>query len=207
MRLCLHVTTLLNYSSTAMIITQQQLKAIVPNIKPANLQVYTEQLNIYMPQYGIDTLARITPFLANLAHESGSFNYTREIASGAAYEGRKDLGNVHPGDGKKFRGRGLIQITGRGNYKWCSMGMYGDDRLLEQPELLEQPGPATQSACWFWAVAKKLNDVADKPDDYVRVWRGKKYSRFEWIVLLINGGQNGLTERKAFYARALAILQ
>lgn len=187
-------------------IDREQLKAIVPSIKPGNLDIYTEQLAIFLPKYEINTPARITQFLANLAHESGSFNYTREIASGAAYEGRKDLGNIHPGDGRKFRGRGLIQITGRGNYKWCSIEMYGDDRLIDKPELLEQPGPATESACWFWANAKKLNTIADFPDTWTKVRKGKTYTRFEWIVLLINGGQNGIAERKLFYERAKKVI-
>lgn len=187
-------------------ITREQLKSIVPSIKPGNLDIYTEQLNIFLPKYEINTPARITQFIANLAHESGSFNYTREIASGAAYEGRKDLGNIHPGDGKKFKGRGLIQITGRANYLWCSKVMYNDARLVEKPELLEQPGPATQSACWFWADAKKLNAIADLPDGWTKERKGKVYSRFEWIVLLINGGQNGLSDRKGFYERAKKVI-
>lgn len=187
-------------------ITAEQLKAIVPGIKPANLPVYTDLLNQFMPKYEINTPGRICPFLANLAHESGSFNYTREIASGKAYEGRADLGNIEAGDGVKFRGRGLNQITGRGNYQWCSKALYGDTRLIEHPELLEQPAAATESACWFWRDVKKLNVIADKPDDYIHVFRGKPYGRFEWIVLLINGGQNGLAERKAFYERAKAVI-
>lgn len=187
-------------------ITSSQLKFIVPHIKPANLDIYVPLLNIYMPQYEINTYARITQFLPNLAHESGSFNYTREIASGGAYEGRVDLGNIHPGDGKRYRGRGLIQVTGKNNYLWCSKSLYGDDRLIDHPELLEQSDPATKSACWFWAEAKKLNQIADLPDTWTKTFRKKEYSRFEWIILRINGGQNGIAERKAFYERAKKII-
>lgn len=187
-------------------ITKEHLKAIVPGIKPANLEIYVPLLNIYMAEYEINNKARITQFLANLAHESGSFNYTREIASGAAYEGRTDLGNTQAGDGRRFRGRGLIQLTGRANYAWCSQGLFGNDRLVENPSLLEEPEAATKSACWFWAVAKTLNAIADLPDTWTKTWKGKTYSRFEWIVLRINGGQNGLAERKAFYERAKKVI-
>lgn len=192
-------------------ITIDQLKAIVPSIRPANLQLYTDLLNRFMPKYGIDTPGRVAPFLANLAHESGSFNYTREIASGKAYEGRKDLGNTQPGDGPRYKGRGLIQITGRDNYEWCSRSLYSDPRLINNPELLEKPEAATESACWFWRDVKKLNGIADMPDNWVHARKMKDgstklYNRFEWIVLLINGGQNGLAERKAFYERAKAVI-
>lgn len=192
-------------------ITTEQLKAIVPAIKAANLQVYADQLNEFMPKYDITTPARICPFLANLAHESGSFNYTREIASGTAYEGRHDLGNNQPGDGERFRGRGLIQITGRGNYEWCSKALYKDLRLINTPELLEAPPAATESACWFWKVVKNLNAVADKHDTYTHTRTAKDgsqhtYSRFEWIVFLVNGGQSGINERKAYYERAKLVI-
>lgn len=187
-------------------LTNDQLKSIVPGIKPDNLNIYVPLLNIYMAEYEINTPARMTQFLANLAHESGSFNYTREIASGAAYEGRTDLGNTQPGDGKLFPGRGLIQITGRAMYAWLSQALYGDDRLVKNPSLLEHPDAATKSACWFWAIAKKLNEVADLPETWTKTWKGKTYSRFEWIVLRINGGQNGIAERKAFYERAKKVI-
>lgn len=192
-------------------LTTNQLKAIVPGIKPGNLQVYTDQLNIFMPKYDITTPARICPFLANIAEESGSFNYTREIASGAAYEGRHDLGNNQPGDGERFKGRGLIQLTGRGVYEWCSRALYKDRRLIDTPELLEQPAPATESACWFWKEVKNLNLIADSPDTFVHTRTAKNggqltYGRFEWIVFLINGGQNGLAHRQVFYNRAKTVI-
>lgn len=187
-------------------ITKEQLKAIVPGIKPENLDIYVPLLNIYMAEYEINNKARVTQFLANLAHESGSLNYTREIASGEAYEGRKALGNTEPGDGRRFRGRGLIQLTGRANYAWCSQAMYGDDRLVKNPLLLEAPDAATKSACWFWAIAKKLNEIADLPDTWKKTFKGRTYSRFEWIVLCINGGQNGIADRKAFYERAKKVI-
>lgn len=187
-------------------ITTDQLKAIAPSIKPGGLQLYTDLLNLYMPKYDITTPARIAPFLANLAHECASFNHMREIASGAAYEGRADLGNTQPGDGRRFPGRGGIQITGRGMYEWCSKALYKDLRLINNPELLERPPAAIESACWFWKVVKGLNAIADQPDSYTHVFKGNTYDRFEWICFKINGGTNGMQERKAFYERAKAII-
>ncbi|WP_212590530.1 glycoside hydrolase family 19 protein [Williamwhitmania taraxaci] len=138
-----------------------------------------------MANFEISTPLRIRHFIAQLAHESGSFQYVREIASGNAYEGRKDLGNVNAGDGVKFKGRGLIQITGRANYEKCSLALFGDRRLLDNPELLELPDNAVKSAAWFWQ-SHGLNALADKDD--IRA-----------ITKRINGGYNGLVDRMAFY--------
>lgn len=153
---------------------------------------YAPYLDKYMPLYGINSLRRIRHFLAQLAHESGSFIYVREIASGEKYEGRKDLGNVIKGDGKKFKGRGLIQITGRANYEKCSVAIFGDKRLLDNPELLELPEWAVVSACWFWKT-HGLNEIADTDN-------------IQAVTRKINGGLNGLDSRKAFYERAKKII-
>ena len=91
-----------------------------------------------------------------------------------AYEGRRDLGNTEPGDGVRFRGRGLIQITGRTNYRACSLGLYGDERLLQQPEILEGTVDACRSAGWFWQTMN-LNKLAD-------------IGAFRPITRAINGG-------------------
>lgn len=144
-----------------------------------------------MPQYGIDTDLRASAFLAQIGHESLQLIYTAEIASGVRYEGRADLGNTEPGDGKRFKGRGLIQITGRANYAACSQALFNDDRLLQFPELLEDPRYAVHSACWFWQ-KHGLNELADKRD-------------FRTITRRINGGFNGLAERTAFYETALNV--
>jgi putative chitinase len=170
-------------------ISEQQLLQIIPNAgKRAG--VFLVPLLDAMAEFEIDTPARATAFLAQIAHESGSLRYVREIASGAAYEGRSDLGNFEPGDGPYFRGRGLIQITGRANYTKCAEAL--DLPLLEEPELLEEPVNACRSAAWFWA-SHGLNELADK-GDFIRITRR------------INGGINGLEDRQAFYERAKRVL-
>ena len=172
-------------------ITLDQLRRIMPYAGD-RAAIYLDPLNQAMAEFGIDTPARQAGFLAQIAHESGSLLYTREIASGAAYEGRRDLGNTEPGDGMRFRGRGLIQITGRHNYKICSLALYGDERLLDKPWLLESMIGACRSAAWYWS-AFGLNALADAGD-------------IKRMTRRINGGLNGLAERQAYYARAVIIL-
>lgn len=172
-------------------ITVDQLKKIIPYAS-SRATVFLEPLNGAMTEFCIDTLARQTAFLAQVAHESGSLRYVREIANGYAYEGRADLGNLEPGDGQRFKGRGLIQITGRTNYRECSRALYGDDTLLVQPELLEGVVPACRSAAWFWW-SRGLNSIADAGD-------------FRKITRVINGGFNGYDDRLAYYQRAQKVL-
>ena len=137
---------------------------------------------------------RVAAFITQIGHESGQLKYVKEIwgptAAQAKYEGRKDLGNTVAGDGSKYRGRGLIQITGRANYMACGEALSLD--LIKQPELLEKPQQACMSAAWFWAT-KGLNTLADA-------------DQFEKITRRINGGQNGAADRQALYARALKVL-
>ena len=161
------------------------LRVAAPFATAENIAKYANYLEIFMPKYGIDTTLRQRHFLAQVLHESGSLRYVRELASGEAYEGRKDLGNTQPGWGVAYKGRGLLQISGHANYLACSRALFGDNTLLLQPELLEQPRYAVESACWFWK-ANNLNALADK-DDIVAVTKR------------INGGTNGLESRKSFY--------
>lgn len=139
-----------------MIITNEDLKAMLPLSSEANRKKYIEWLNYFMLKYDINTDKRIAAFIAQIGHESGQLRYVEELASGSAYEGRKDLGNTQKGDGKRFKGRGLIQITGRYNYALISKDL-GED-FISNPELLSTPKYAVQSACWFWN-KNKLNDL------------------------------------------------
>ena len=165
------------------------LLKIMPHAK-SRVQDFLEPLNAAMREFHINTPERQAAFLAQIAHESGELRYVKEIASGIAYEYRKDLGNTQPGDGMKFKGRGLIQITGRNNYHECGNALGVD--LITSPELLETNDMACRSAAWFWA-SHGLNDLADKGD-------------FERITKRINGGLNGLKERQAYYVKAMLYL-
>lgn len=173
-------------------ITLDQIKRIIPN-SGTKAGIFIGPLVEAMKEFHIiDSLARQAAFLAQVAHESGSFCYTRELASGKAYENRADIGNTEPGDGPRFKGRGLIQITGRVNYTSCSLALYGDKTLLKTPELLEEVEPACRSAAWFW-YSHGLNALADS-------------YQFERITRRINGGLNGQAERLAFYLCAQEVL-
>jgi putative chitinase len=101
-----------------MILTIEKLRACMP-ASGARAPIFVEALNHAMLEFDIDTPQRQACFLAQIAHESGSLNYVEELASGADYEGRRDLGNTHEGDGKKFKGAGLLQVTGRTNTLAC----------------------------------------------------------------------------------------
>ena len=166
-------------------ITETQLKACMPSAKDENIKKFIAPLNLTLEKYAINTPKRISAFLAQLAHESGSLRYVEEIASGGTYEGRKDLGNTQPGDGVRFKGRGLIQITGRSNYAALSSALNFD--FLKEPEKLELPGAASLSAGWFWNL-KKLNELADVDD-------------FRKITKKINGGYNGWDDRVKHWER------
>ncbi len=176
-----------------MSITQQQLLQILPNAGPV-AGVFVPVLNAAMVHYQIIGPKRVAAFIAQIGHESGQLKYVKEIwgptVAQAKYEGRKDLGNTVAGDGSKYRGRGLIQITGRANYMACGEGLGLD--LVKQPELLEKPQHACMSAAWFWAT-KGLSTLADA-------------GQFDKITQRINGGQNGAADRQALYARALKVL-
>ena len=173
-------------------ITIEQLKFICPAISFKNLMAYQPILNEQMPLFSVDSNLRKQHFIAQIAHESGQFLYVKELASGKEYEFRKDLGNVNAGDGVKFKGRGLIQITGRSNYSKLSIYLFGNDILLSKPELLEIPENAVKSALWFWK-SKNINLFADA-DNLTKITR------------IINGGLNGFDSRQAFLLRAKKII-
>lgn len=179
-------------------ITESQLIEIMPHARK-RAALWLEPLNVAMTEFGIDTSRRVAAFLAQIAHESAELRYVRELASGEAYDtGRpaERLGNTldADGDGQRFKGRGLIQITGRYNYRQCSMALFGDSQiLLDEPELLEEPNNAARSAAWYWWV-RGLNVTADCPNS------------FQTITRVINGGLNGYAERVAYFEQAKRVL-
>ena len=143
--------------------------------------------------YHADTPLRIAMFVAQAAHETAGFRYLEEIASGEAYEGRRDLGNTQRGDGKRYKGRGVFQLTGRANYARCSKALFENESvLLDAPWLLADPEAAATSAGWYWDW-KQLNIPADAKNVLA-------------VTKKINGGTNGLAERQRLYGRALYVL-
>ena len=133
-------------------ITLQQLRRAMPQATAANCERFLEPINVAMRRYLINTPLRQAHFLCQIAWESGQLRYTEEIASGTKYEGRKDLGNTQTGDGVRYKGRGLIQITGRANYKKYGIFIGKDMEDVRQQNwlLLKEPKLAADSAGWFW---------------------------------------------------------
>ncbi|WP_223505516.1 glycoside hydrolase family 19 protein [Pseudomonas sp. GL-RE-29] len=200
-------------------ITQQQLLQILPNAGPV-AGVFVSALNDAMTRFNIEGRLRVAAFLAQIGHESGqlrtlveNLNYSAEglirtwpkrfnlmTATSVArkpeqianivYASRLGNGPAVTGDGWRYRGRGLIQVTGWVNYQACGSALSVD--LLSKPELLEQPGYAALSAAWFWS-SNGLNELADA-------------ERFEAITRKVNGGLNGQADRLAIYKRALEVL-
>lgn len=175
-------------------ITAEQLKLIYPAASSANIDKFVGPLNETMDEYGINTILRRSAFLSQVGEESGQLRYTREIwgptPAQLRYEGRLDLGNTEPGDGRRFLGRGLIQITGRANYRNCGDAL--GKNLVSNPQLLEVPDLAAKSAGWYWD-SRNCNAPADVAD-------------LEKVTRLINGGLTNYMNRLEIYGRALGVL-
>lgn len=171
-------------------VSPEQLRRIMPNLSADRAAAMTPHLNRAMQEAGITTPKRAAAFIAQLAHESGQLRYFEELASGRAYEGRRDLGNTQPGDGTRFKGRGPIQLTGRANYAAASKALGVD--LVNNPELAARPDVGFRVAAWYWK-SRGLNELADRGD-------------FDGITRRINGGQNGAADRRQFHRRASEVL-
>lgn len=171
-------------------VTDDELKQIMPNCASAKREAYLPFIQQAMQEFEITSYLREAAFLAQLAHESGELRYMEEIASGSAYEGRKDLGNTQPGDGKRFKGRGPIQLTGRANYEKYG-GLLGLD-LVNNPTIAATPEVGFRIAGQFWKL-NGLNPLADQQN-------------FREITKRINGGYNGLEDRTMYYDRAKKVL-
>lgn len=165
--------------------TPAEWKAILlqaePHAKPWIVDGFADALPELCEKFEINTKLRQSHFIAQCAHESDHFRTTVEYASGAAYEGRKDLGNTHAGDGKKFKGRGLIQLTGRFNYQKAAQEF--KQPFVDDPELVMRFPWAASVSAWFWRTFD-LNTIADTDD--VRA-----------VTRRVNGGLNGLDSRVA----------
>jgi putative chitinase len=184
-----------------LMLTAEQLKQIMPGLPDQRNREFLPFLQAAMKEFAIDAPARAAAFVAQLAHESGQLRFMEEIWGPTPAQGRyepasrlaTDLGNTEPGDGKRFKGRGPIQITGRSNYR-----RFGDllgAALLDEPARAALPALAFRIAGLFWA-KKGLNELADRADA----------AAFREITRRINGGFNGLDDRQKFYAAARSIL-
>ncbi|MBC7968573.1 MAG: glycoside hydrolase family 19 protein [Verrucomicrobia bacterium] len=178
-------------TSTLLLLTAQQLLAIAPEASTSRINTLTPFLNRTMVEFNVSTPLRQAHFLAQVAHESDRFNALEEYASGEDYEDRDDLGNTQAGDGVRYKGRGLIQVTGRTNYGACGRALGID--LINNPTQLAEPDLASRSAGWFWA-SNQLNGQADNDD--VRT-----------VTRLINGGYNGLNDRIRLLQAAKRVLK
>ncbi|MES1912871.1 MAG: hypothetical protein MHM6MM_005095, partial [Cercozoa sp. M6MM] len=178
----------------ASVLTKEQFGTLMEGISDDRLTVYHEYFSSAMLQLLQDgspsekeACYRIAAFTGQIGHESGGLRYMEELASGSAYEGREDLGNTQPGDGTRFKGRGLIQLTGRSNYDAFHM--------VDTPERLCFPSDGLRAATWFW-MRRGLNEYAStgKQDDY------------DTITRRINGGTNGSADRNERWQKALTLL-
>ncbi len=205
-----------------MMITIEQLLKINKNRNAKDCDYYLNALNDVLPMYKINTGIRLSHFFAQILHESGNLHYKEENLNYSAqalrtvfpkyfpndevavafarkpekiankvYSSRMGNGNETSGDGWKFRGRGLIQLTGHDNYKMCGTALGVD--LVNNPDLLcQNPAIIVSSACWYWD-SRDLNELADKDDVLA-------------ITKKINGGTNGLEDRKSNLVLAKSVL-
>ena len=179
-------------------LTDVQLRQIMPNLAAAKLALYLPPLNAAMQAYGVNTMLRTAAFIAQLAHESGEFRWMEEIWGPTDAQRRYEppnalaakLGNTQAGDGKRFKGRGPIQITGRFNYVKYG-GLLGVD-LVADPARAAAPEVAFATAGLYWQ-SNGLNALADA-------------QQFVTITRRINGGTNGLADRQMYYERAKTVL-
>ena len=182
-------------------LTAEQLQSIMPAVPAKRRDALLPFLQAGMTEFAIEAPARIAAFLAQLAHESGQFRFMEEIWGPTPAQRRYEpvstlatnLGNSEVGDGKRFKGRGPIQITGRANYRRFG-DLLGTD-LVADPARAALPELAFRIAGLFWS-KKGLNELADRatPD------------AFREITRRINGGFNGLEDRQKFYAVARRVL-
>lgn len=200
--------------------TVEKLEKIVPT-PIGGVQVWYDGFLQALPQYEISTVPRVAAFIAQCAHESGGLRHLEEnlnyraatltkvwpkryppgiaekyagkpqAIANKSYGGRLGNGDEASGDGWKYRGRGIIQVTGRDNYQTCSKFLFSDDTLLNNPDILLDPYYAIHSACWFWDI-NQLNQYADSGD-------------METLTRRINGGTHGLEDRVKHYNHAIEV--
>lgn len=182
------------------IVTEQQLKSIMPQASNSNIKKFIVPINVTLKKFGITSPLQIAAFLSQVSIESGNLLYTKELGGASYFEkynGRKDLGNNQPGDGPKYKGRGLIQTTGRINYTTLSRKMGVD--FVNNPNMLETAMWASLSAGFWWF------DNQNKKTKRMRASLKNSIANRDIVSITyaVNGGQNHISERTAAYNRAL----
>lgn len=177
-----------NKPEQKILITKKELEYIW-NRTVSDSQV--NELNACLEKFEINTKSRMRHFMSQISHESGAGKYTKEIASGDAYEGRRDLGNTQPGDGRRFKGGGYIQLTGRANYQ-AFANYIKDPRVMEGVDYVAEKYPFTSAGYWWYR--NGMNALCDTNPTVEQVTRK------------VNGGYNGLEDRKYYYNRCLSVI-
>lgn len=168
-------------------IIESEIHAVIPAFSLQKIHNYVPHLRAGAAKFQINTFLRECMYVAQILEESGGLKWMRELASGREYEGRRDLGNIYPGDGERFKGRGPFQLTGRANYVHYG-AVLGLD-LVAHPEWVETPQVGFMVAAAYWD-QHHLNAYADQRD-------------LVGCTRIINGGLNGLAERKRYYELCL----
>ena len=153
-----------------------------------NSQVMSDLSNC-LNRFNIASEPQLCHFLSQTAHESGGGRWTKELASGDDYEGRTDLGNTQPGDGRKYKGAGYIQLTGRANYQAFANAI-GDQRVMEGVDYVAEKYPWTSAG--FWWNNNNMNSVCSD-------------GNVEQVTRRVNGGTNGLADRQQYYDKCKKI--
>lgn len=223
----------MNNFQAKILITQESLTKLFPDVnsrrgrvnKEANLKGFVYTFNKYADYFAIDTALETRHFIAQIAHESDQWNAYEEYASGKAYEGRKDLGNIVSGDGVRFKGRGPLQTSGRRNYEEAGREilklpflndterkLFENDGILQRPELLEDPVWGTLAALIYWT-KRDLNSLCRPDNETVTIkrlgnkgWYNYTCSPLEAITRKVNGGLNGFGDRKNNYNKLKTII-
>lgn len=173
------------------VVRKDQVEGVFNRLNDKITDLQFQKLDECLKRFDITTVQRVRHFLSQIAHESAGLKFMVEIHDGSNYEGRKDLGNTRPGDGRKFRGVDALQMTGRANYQNFA-DYIGDQRVMEGWRYVSEKYLFLPSG--FWWQNNKMNELCD---------RG---ATVEQITKRVNGGTNGLAERKRYYERALKFI-
>ena len=178
-------------SKSDALITKKQLSRIWDVSETTISDRIINDLNACLVRFQINTSVRICHFISQISHESGGGKWMKELASGDDYEGRKDLGNTQPGDGRKYKGAGFIQLTGRANYSDFSKYM-NDPKVMDGVDYVAINYPATSAGYWWYN--NRMNSLCDRNP------------LIEEVTKRVNGGLRGIEDRKVYYNRCLEVI-